>query len=959
MPVLGSAPVARTAPKLPCTLSRDGDDQALLNQVAQLYHENLEDAPALAYLERRGILAAAETFKLGYANRTLGYRLPEKNRVAGAELRGRLQRLGIMRESGHEHLSGSLTVPILDAAGNVVQMYGRKVLDTLRQGTPKHLYLPGPWRGVWNEAALAGQEEVILCEALIDALTFWCAGFANVTASYGVNGFTDEHLAAFKRHGIRRVLIAYDRDEAGDRGAEALAERLMKEGFACFRVQFPHGMDANEYGCKVKPASQSLALVVRSAVWLGQGPSPAREVREPEPPAAVEDEAATAAKEEDTLAETVLPLAAVEPAAPVPASAPELRPLAAAPPAPRLAAPLPPASPEPRAVRQEVPAVVEGDEARIELGDRRYRVRGLAKSMSYESLRVNLQVAREDAFHVDTLDIYVARHRQVFLTQAAKELGLAEDILKADMRLLLGKLEDLQEEQIKRAKAPKEPVVVTLSEKERAEAMALLTDPRLLDRILEDFERCGVVGEEVNKLTGYVAATSRKEEEPLAVVVQSNTAAGKTRLMDAILVFMPDEDRMKYSAMTSQSLFYMGDKDLKHKILAIVEQEGASRASYPLKLLLSEGELTIASTGKDPQTGKFEVQEYHVKGPVMLFLTTTAIEIDEELLNRCLILTVDEDRQQTRAIHRLQRQQQTLEGLLTRRRREKIIKLHQNAQRLLRPLAVVNPYANDLTFLDTKTRTRRDHMKYLGLIRAVTLLRQYQKEVKVATDEDGKPVEYVETELEDLEVAGRLACEVLGRTLDELPPQARALLMRIDEMVSQACARQRIARQDYRFSRRDVREHTGFSQSQLKRHLARLEELEYLIPHRGSRGQSYVYELVYDGQGKDGKPFLIGLIDVATLRGEATTAEWDGGNGHLDPLASEKSGGGPPQVRAKFGGVRVEPIGLAPSNGAGLSGSNGEKPENALPGACDEPSSSYAQGRSRSDGPGEGGLEGA
>lgn len=142
----------------------------------------------------------------------------------------------------------------------------------------------------------------------------------------------------------------------------------------------------------------------------------------------------------------------------------------------------------------------------------------------------------------------------------------------------------------------------------------------LLGRILSDFERCGVVGEETNKLVGYLAAVSRKLEEPLAALIQSSSAAGKTALMEAVLAFVPEEDKTKYSAMTGQSLFYMGDADLKHKVLAVVEEEGASRASYALKLLQSEGELTIASTGKDPATGRLVTHEYRVEGPTQLFL---------------------------------------------------------------------------------------------------------------------------------------------------------------------------------------------------------------------------------------------------------------------------------------------------------------------------------------------------
>src|SRR6202034_3878569 len=246
-----------------------------------------------------------------------------------------------------------------------------------------------------------------------------------------------------------------------------------------------------------------------------------------------------------------------------------------------------------------------------------------------------------------------------------------------------------------------------MSVEEKAAALDLLRDPRLLERILGAFERCGVVGEETHKKIGYLAAVSRLLDAPLAVMVQSASAAGKTALMEAVLALMPEEHRVQYSAMTGQSLFYMGQTDLKNKVLALVEEEGAQRAAYALKLLQSEGALTIASTGKDPTSGRLVTHEYRVEGPVMIFLTTTAIDIDEELLNRCLVLTVNEDREQTQAIHRIQREAQTIEGLLRKRDRDELLKLHRNAQRLLRPLTVVNPYARALTFMDGQTRTRR------------------------------------------------------------------------------------------------------------------------------------------------------------------------------------------------------------------------------------------------------------
>ncbi len=298
------------------------------------------------------------------------------------------------------------------------------------------------------------------------------------------------------------------------------------------------------------------------------------------------------------------------------------------------------------------------DEIIVNYGDRRYRVRGLSKNLSPETLKTNLHIACGDAYYVDTFDLYSARSRHLYLVNAAKDLGVREELIKADLGRLLLKLESLQQSRINAA-LKVEPAAPAMTEAERASALALLQDPKLLDRILADFDICGLVGERTNKLTGYLAAVSRKLERPLALVVQSSSAAGKSSLMDAVLSFVPEEERIKYSAMTGQSLFYMGETNLKNKILAIVEGEGARSASYALKLLQSEGELTIASTGKDPATGNLVTQEYHVEGPVMIMLTTTAIEIDEELLNRCLVLSVDEGREQTEAIHRLQRERRT------------------------------------------------------------------------------------------------------------------------------------------------------------------------------------------------------------------------------------------------------------------------------------------------------------
>jgi DNA primase catalytic core len=901
------------APPAAVPINTAAEDRELLAQVVTYYHETLrQSAEALEYLKGRGLGSPdlVTHFKLGFANRTLGYRLPSHQTKAGVEARERLQRVGVLRESGHEHFNGSLVIPIFGADGAVLGLYGRKVTpdSKLRKGTPLHLYSPGPHRGVFNIDALRSSKTIVLCEALIDALTFWCAGFKNVTASYGVEGFTADHKAAFKAYGTERVLIAYDRDDAGDGAAEKLAVQLGAEGIECWRVQFPKGMDANEYACKVTPADKSLAVVIRNAVWMGKGQRPAIDlVSAIAPPAAAPIETVTEAS-------AVLDEDFVSPDSVAPERVP-LAPLPA-PGAVNGAAALPLAAKE--ETQQDAPA--ELDDVVLTFADRRYRIRGLDKNLSHDQLRVNLLAARGDEMHVDTLELYSSRQRSAFIKQAAVEMKVSEEIVAREVGRVLLRLEEIQAERIKKALEPKVKEV-KLSEDEAQRALELLEDPKLLDRILADFAACGVVGEETNKLVGYLAAVSRKLEEPLAVVIQSSSAAGKTSLMEAVLAMMPEEDRVKYSAMTGQSLFYMGETNLKHKILAIVEEQGAERAAYALKLLQSEGELTIASTGKDPQTGRLVTHEYRVEGPVMIFLTTTAIEIDEELLNRCLVLTVDEDREQTRAIHRRQREGQTLEGLLGRHARPGVLKVHQDAQRLLKPILVANPFARQLTFLDDRTRTRRDHVKYLTLIRTIALLHQYQRPIKTA-QHGAAVVPYIEVALEDVAVANRLAHQVLGRSLDELAPQTRRLLMALDAMVGEACAAEKIERSEYRFTRRAVRERIGWGNTQVHTHLSRLVEMEYLLVHRGGNGQGFVYELAYEGQGKDGALFLPGLIDVEALR----SSTYDG---DLSGSEADLSG----RVRPRFGplsvGFRGEASAVLPLPVARESKSTARERENA------------------------------
>lgn len=813
-----------TVPKLDSPLVLDADDVALMNQALAYYRERLAQTPAaLDYLTRRGIAAAVEPFGIGFADRTLGLRLPDNARKGGEAMRTRLQKLGLLRESGHEHFNGCVVFPIQDDKNQVTEIYGRKINDNLRPGTAYHLYLPGPHVGIFNRACLASPE-IILCEAVIDALTFWVNGMKNVTCIYGTEGFTDELLDAFRQYKTRRVYLTYDRDDAGDRAAVRDAEKLQRYGIECLRVKFPQGMDANEYARKVTPAAKSLSLLINAAEWMTGGTPPATPIA-PAPSL--------------SLAASLV----AEPATPT----------------------------EPAAKEEKSSGVVVSEDAgsvTLRIAEREWRARGVENNASFDLLKVNLRLLCQERFHLDTLDLYQARQRQAFVKQAAEETGLESELVQRDLAKVLLELEGVRDRRLLGVMQQVEPAPIMTSE-DREEALAWLKAPGLITRLREAFHLAGIIGEENNTLIAYLAGVSRKLERPLAIIIQSASAAGKTTLMDAVLSFFPEEDRVKYSAMTGQSLYYLGETNLKHKILAVVEEAGAEKASYALKLLQSEGELTIASTGKDPQTGKMVTQEYHVEGPVMIFLTTTAIDLDEELQNRCLTLAVDESAEQTQRIHRLQRERRTLAGLLAREQRKDVLKKLRNAQRLLQPLAVVNNYAPGLTFAKERTRNRRDHEKYLTLIDAIALLHQHQRQTGSALNAPGGAgLQYIEVTLDDIALANELAPEVLGRSLDELPPQTRRLLGYIRELMKSK-RQGKGAKSVSSFSRKELRDVCGWSLTQVSVHLERLVALEYLALSHARFGSAFVYEILFDLDTPEAVAH-VGLIEVEQLRRKVT-----------------------------------------------------------------------------------------
>jgi hypothetical protein len=300
---------------------------------------------------------------------------------------------------------------------------------------------------------------------------------------------------------------------------------------------------------------------------------------------------------------------------------------------------------------------------------------------------------------------------------------------------------------------------------------------------------------------------------------------------------------------------------LTHKLLALEEAEGLGGAAYSLRALQSSKQLAIATTSKDAVSGKMKTEQYCVQGPVAVLLTTTSASLDEETASRFLTVSIDESTAMTERIFERQREADTLSGYLRQLEHQALIRQHQSAQRLLEPVAVLNPYAPQLRFPAHSLRARRDHKKYIMLIKAIAFLHQQQRPVKEHFHSD-QVLRYIEVTREDIRAANAIAQSVLAQSASELSAPARALLAYIHGHVKEHCAAEKLDPHGYTFNRKMVREGIGWSDWQVRTHIRELEQLEYLKARSGAWGKEYQYELV----GNDADALGLILTDPDTLR---------------------------------------------------------------------------------------------
>ena len=479
-----------------------------------------------------------------------------------------------------------------------------------------------------------------------------------------------------------------------------------------------------------------------------------------------------------------------------------------------------------------------------------YRVKGLGGGHALKVV-ITAQTATEK--HVDHLDLYGARARKGFAAAAAARLGAEAQKIEGDLLALVEALEQLRAT----GEAASPQASPPMSDAERNEAMALLRDPQLLDRIAADLELAGYVGEARNKKLAYLIATSRRLPKPLSCIFRAQSGCGKSFLMECVAELMPPEDVHYFSRLTPQALYYLEPDALTHRLLIVDERDGSEEAEYPIRTLQTRSVLKLAVPIKDPNSGKIKTAVLEIHGPIAYMESTTDQRINPENANRCFELYLDESEAQTRAIFAAQRRARSLDGWRHERRKAAVATAHHHAQRLLRPLKVIVPFVDAIDFPLAWLRGRRDHDRFLSLIEGIAFLHQHQRRI----ERDGAE-EYIEASLEDYALAYDLAHQVFADGASDLPKPARDFLAQVERVVESAAKQAKATVAEFWFTRRQVREALRLPDHLAKRHMREIEELEYVTVQRAPSGGSFRYRLLPD---KKTPAVLDGLLAPAAL----------------------------------------------------------------------------------------------
>ena len=476
-----------------------------------------------------------------------------------------------------------------------------------------------------------------------------------------------------------------------------------------------------------------------------------------------------------------------------------------------------------------------------------YRVIGNFNEYSL-TMKANIKAYKDKDVFVDSIDLYKNRDRNNYVFNLMDKFQFRDQVqLEQDMSQIIEVIEKHKQKKENEKKKEKPE----LTDHQKQIGLKFLKNPNLIDEIDNDLTRLGYVRERKNKILLYLIMTSRLTVSPLSGIIISRSSAGKSVILDLIERLCPEEELVSISDLSSNAMFYFGENDLKHKFVVIGEKVGSESSEYPIRELISKKSISKAIPIKDAVTSEIKTQMRKVNGPVAYCETGTS-QVNEENLTRYFICSIDESELQTRLIHEQQRFDATFEGFLKSLDLDKITQKHVYAQRLLKPVYVFNPFAPKLKFPANKLKTRRDHQKFMRLIMVICFLHQYQRKVKKHKLSKNKIIEYIECTHYDYKVAYELLKDgILDNTLDDIPRGAKELMNLIKKYLKKQSQKDKLPQEKLIFSRKQIREYTGWSFVQIRNNFRMLKDYEYIELINNRKGQAHQYKLAPDYKDTD------------------------------------------------------------------------------------------------------------
>jgi len=676
------------------------------------------------------------------------------------------EKLGLLK------IKHCLIFPMKNKEGQIESVYGRSMVN---ESGSKHFYLAGGFKGLYPSWPVASTKKIILTESIIDAASLYqhqeiSGTEIRVLALYGANGWTEDHAEAVSQlQDLEEMILFFDGDEAGNKAVAKYTKLLqeLRPGITVSYIETPKGEDPNSLLESHDPEIFTHLIETRIE-----------------------------SKQQNLIFSSEKQLNGTASKGHNPDYSPK--------------------------INTANPELILYETSQLHI-----TILGGIKITGLDKMRVTLKVTSKEKDHLPlrhSLDLYHSKQVDQLTQSMSETLEIASSLAQKTINNLTGELENYRAQKLEQLK-PKKAEKREMSLDEREAAMEYLKDKKLLRNTLSDIGSSGIVGETNNSLIAYLAYTSRKRSKPLHIMCLGPSGTGKTYLQEIISELMPDEDKIEITSLSDNAFYYFGREELKHKLILIEDLDGAENVLYPLRELQSKRKITKTVTLKDNK-GNLKTVTLLVEGPVCVSGCTTREKLYEDNANRCILLYVDNSEAQDKRI--MAYQQRASAGNVNGKQEQAIKEKIKNAQRLLKNIKIVNPYAELIDLPDVVFKPRRTLLLLLSFIETITFYHQWQRAVKTNSQTGEK---YIESTVEDVEVAFSLMKEVLFSKSDELSKASRTFFEKLKEEVEPGSI----------FYAKTIRKKYRLAPSTLKRYLIELTRNGYLKIKGGSKYTGFEY----------------------------------------------------------------------------------------------------------------------